>query len=196
MQTIIQIIRAAFQSGKLAFALVGPKGSLKSAVAREAPDSMERKLNYSLSILLIRHVVIYSWQGVPATNGLATTILANEGSSERNLGYFGQDWCTWWSRGSWICQMGIETQHSQKYNGLRRQFLRCITGFRLIHILALNLKRFHQLFIQPWTRPDGHTENSTTSLPDRRCDWSRRCWLIGGEGHSCLITSEDWIGMP
>ena len=106
------------------------------------------------------------------------------------------DWCTWWSRGSWICQMGIETQHSQKYNGLRRQFLRCITGFRLIHILALNFKRFHQLFIQPWTRPDGHTENSTTSLPDRRCDWSRRCWLIGGEGHSCLITSEDWIGMP
>ena len=50
MQTIIQIIRAAFQSGKLAFALVGPKGSLKSAVAREAPDSMERKLNYSLSL--------------------------------------------------------------------------------------------------------------------------------------------------
>ena len=36
IQTIIQLIRAAFKSGKLTVALVGPKWSLKSTVAREA----------------------------------------------------------------------------------------------------------------------------------------------------------------
>jgi len=44
IQTIIQLIRAAFQSGKLAVTLVGPKGSLKSTVAREASRQYGKKV--------------------------------------------------------------------------------------------------------------------------------------------------------
>ena len=43
-QTIIQLIWAAFESGKLAVALVGPKGSLKSTVAREAAGQYGKKV--------------------------------------------------------------------------------------------------------------------------------------------------------
>jgi len=51
---IIQLIRAAFKSGKLAVALVGPKGSLKSTVAREAFRQYGKKVElFSLFILLI-----------------------------------------------------------------------------------------------------------------------------------------------
>ena len=54
IQTIIQLIRAAFKRGKLAVALVGPKGSLKSTVAREAFRQYGKKVElFSLFILLI-----------------------------------------------------------------------------------------------------------------------------------------------
>jgi len=45
IQTIIQLIRAAFKSGKLTVALVGPKWSLKSTVAREAFTTIKARSN-------------------------------------------------------------------------------------------------------------------------------------------------------